>query len=43
MTFIESLFRLSPDNNTGTVELEIIFVLCATLIAVWYLSFVRQN
>jgi hypothetical protein len=43
MTFIELLFRISPDNNTGMVELEIIFALCATLLAVWYLSCARGN
>jgi hypothetical protein len=38
MRFIELLFGLSPDNNSGITEAAILLAISAGVFAVWYLS-----
>jgi len=38
MQFIEILFGISPDNNTGATEVAILLALCLGLASVWFFS-----
>ena len=39
MRFIETVFDLWPDNNTGTTESAIFLALCGAIVAICYISY----